>query len=245
MEDFNIELAGIPINVKCKYGENKAFFDGYFTSKEPFFTVEPNEKIMEEVQNGFDELNEEEGLPQAYYSETFLENNAIHILVSDKLIEYDVLMLHGSALSIDGKGIVFSAKSGTGKSTHTRLWREAFGSRVQMINDDKPMIRVDEKKIYGTPWNGKHRLSSNVSVPLNAIVKLERSAENHILPLSVKDSLVLLMKQTYVSDELSKNALIMNLYIKLVATVPFYKLECNMDPEAAQVAYNGLICNKP
>lgn len=245
MEDFNIELANIPINVKCKYEENKAFFDGYFTSKEPFFTVEPYEKIMIEVQKGFDELNEEQGLPKQHYSETFLENNAIHILVSDKLIEYNVLMLHGSALAIDGKGIVFSAKSGTGKSTHTRLWREAFGSRVQMINDDKPMIRVDEKKIYGTPWNGKHRLSSNISVPINAIVKLERSTENNILPLNVKDSLELLMKQTYVSDEQRKNALIMNLYIKLVATVPFYKLECNMDPKAAQVAYKGLLCNKP
>lgn len=245
MEDFNIELAGIPIRIKCEHKENRDFFDGYFTSKEPVFTVKPNNDILEEVQRGFDELNEEEGLSKKHYSDSFLENNAIHILVSDSLIEYDVLMLHGSALAIDGKGIVFSAKSGTGKSTHTKLWREAFGSRVQMINDDKPMIRVDEKKIYGTPWNGKHRLSNNVSVPVNAVIKLERSAKNHVLPLTVKDSLELLMKQTYVSDKQSKNALIMNLYIKLVATVPFYRLGCNMNPEAAQVAYKGLIFNKP
>ena len=77
----------------------------------------------------------------------FLENNALHILIADKFLEYNILMLHGSALSMHDEGIIFTAKSGTGKSTHARLWREAFGSKVQMINDDKPMINVDELKV--------------------------------------------------------------------------------------------------
>ncbi len=83
---------------------------------------------------------------------------------------YDTVLFHGSALAIDGDGYLFTAKSGTGKSTHTRLWRERFGDRVVMINDDKPLLHIDAGSViaYGTPWNGKHRLGTNASVPLRA-----------------------------------------------------------------------------
>lgn len=241
VEDFNIELAGIPLNVKCKYKENMAFFDGYYTTKDPVFTVEPDEKDIKSVQEDFDFLNKTEGNPIIGYSDSFLENNAIHILAAEKLLEYNVLMLHGSALAIDSNGIIFTAKSGTGKSTHTRLWREVFGSRVLMVNDDKPLIRVDEAKVYGTPWDGKHHLSCNISVPLKAIVKIERSPGNKVTPVNVKEALTVLMKRTHVPSEQSKRVSIMDLYIKLIKKVPFYRLECNMDPEAAQVAYKALI----
>ena len=241
VEDFNIELANIPINVKCKYEENKAFFEGYYTTKDPVFTIEPTKELLESVQRDFDVLNESEGNPKVDYPENFLENNAIHILIVDKLCEYNVIMLHGSALAIDDNGIIFTAKSGTGKSTHTRLWREVFGSRVQMVNDDKPLISVDEMKVYGTPWNGKHHLSQNIAVPLKSIVKLERATENQVKPLGVKEALDVLMKRTHVPTNPSQRALVMNLYLKLVGNIPFYKLECNMDPEAAQVAYKTII----
>lgn len=119
-------------------------------------------------------MNATEGQSQIRYGKSFLENNAIHILVADKLVDYNVLMLHGSALAFDGEGIIFSVKSGTGKSTHSRHWREVFGSRVRMIND-KPMLNINEMKVYGTPWNGKHRLGNNNSAPIKAIVKIERA----------------------------------------------------------------------
>lgn len=244
MESFNIELAGIPLNVKCKYEENKAFFIGYYTDKDPFFSVEPTEEILESVQKDFDVLNESEGNPKVRYSESFLENNAIHILIADQLSEYNTIMLHGSALTIDSEGIIFTAKSGTGKSTHTRLWREVFGSRVQMVNDDKPLIRVDEMKVYGTPWDGKHHLSNNIATPLKAIVKIERAAKNQIKQIGIKEALTVLMKRTHIPTDSSKRAIIMDLYLKLVGCISFYKLECNMDQEAARVAYNAIINNK-
>ncbi len=243
MEDFNIELASIPINVKCKHTENKIFFKEYYTAKNPCFTVETSEELLDSIQEDFDVLNESEGNPKICYSESFLENNAIHILIADQLCKYNTLMLHGSAIAIDGDGIIFTAKSGTGKSTHTRLWRELFGSRVRMINDDKPFIRVDVQKVYGTPWNGKHHLSCNDSVPLKAIVKIIRAKENRIEKISVKESLDLLMKRTHVPTEPSKRALVMGLYLQLIKNISFYKLECNMNPDAAQVAYKALIDN--
>ena len=241
VEDFNIELAGIPLNIRYNYEENKTFFDQYFTTNNPVFSVEPTDRIIESVQKDFDILNESESNPKICYSKSFLENNAIHILIADKLIDYNVLMLHGSALSIDGKGIIFTAKSGTGKSTHSKLWREVFGSRVQMINDDKPLIRVDTMEVYGTPWNGKHHLSTNTSAPLNAIVKIERALNNKIIPIDTKNALSLLMERTHVPTDPGKRAFIMTLYLKLIKNIPFYKLECNMDPDAVRVAYNTLI----
>ena len=84
---------------------------------------------------------------------------------------------------MDGAAYLFTAPSGTGKSTHTRLWREVFGDRVWMINDDKPMLRISENLVtaYGTPWNGKHHISRNASAPLKAIVQLNRGKENIIM----------------------------------------------------------------
>ena len=112
----------------------------------------------------------------------------LHALLAEKLVAYGALLMHGSALCMDGNAYIFTAKSGTGKSTHARLWREAFGDRVWMINDDKPMIRVDEMRVYGTPWDGKHHLSRNASAPLKAIVKLERAEENRVAPLAKADA---------------------------------------------------------
>ena len=241
MEDFNIELAGIPLRIICKYKENREFFDGYYTDKTPKFVIEPTEDFIRGVQVDFDHLNDTEGHARISYEEHFLENNAIHILVADKLVEYNVLMLHGSAISMNGEGIIFTAKSGTGKSTHARLWREVFGSKVQMINDDKPMISIDEMKAYGTPWDGKHHLSSNTSVPIKAIVKIERAKENIIERISVKEAIDLLMKQTYISRDPAKNVRILDLYTKLIEKVSFYRLKCNMEHEAAKVAWEELI----
>lgn len=94
-----------------------------------------------------------------------------------------------SAVALDGQAYLFTAPSGTGKSTHTRLWREVFGERAVMVNDDKPLIQVREDAIYvcGTPWNGKHNLDSNQKVPIKGICLLERGTVNHIETISAAD----------------------------------------------------------
>ena len=100
------------------------------------------------------------------------------------MISYDTILFHGSVIAVDGIGYLFTAKSGTGKSTHTRLWREYFGDRAAMVNDDKPLLKITDSSViaYGTPYNGKHRLGTNISVPLKAICILTRAADNHIEP---------------------------------------------------------------
>lgn len=242
MEDFRIELAGVPIRVNCRFRENRVFFKEYLTEKEERFTVEPSADDLAQMQADFDRMDQAEGIPKHQRAEAFLENNAIHALLAEKLVAYDVLLMHGSALCMDGQGIIFTAKSGTGKSTHARLWREAFGSRVWMVNDDKPLLRITEigVTVWGTPWDGKHRLSQNAGVPLKAIAKLERSATNHIAPMAKADAFPVLMKQCFISRNPATLARIMDLEKRLLNAVDFYTLGCNMERSAAVVAWEGI-----
>ena len=242
MEDFCIELAGIPARVICRFKDNRTFLSDYVTENRPLFTLEPTEDDLIRMQADFDRMDEADGIPRHRRTEEFLENNAIHALLAEKLVPYDVLLTHGSALCMDGAGYIFTAKSGTGKSTHARLWREAFGSRVWMVNDDKPLLKIGEAGItvWGTPWDGKHRLSRNASAPLKAIVSLCRDEKNHIEPMEKADAFPVLMKQCFISRNPATMARIMDLEKRLLDAVDFYTLGCNMEPEAAKVAWEGM-----
>ncbi len=106
--------------------------------------------------------------------------------------------LHSSAVVVDGYAYLFSADSGTGKSTHTGLWLEHFKEKAFIINDDKPVLRLENGQwfVYGTPWSGKTDLNINVKAKLGAIVFLERAKENHITPIEVKEAIPLFFNQT-------------------------------------------------
>lgn len=246
---ITVEIAGVTARILCRFPENYEFLLPYQTEKAPAFTVE---LTPEDIDFSLTHLRRYFGERSAPYSDSFLENVSIQNVLSKKLLEYGVLALHGSALCMDGEAIVFTAKSGTGKSTHARLWRENFGDRVWMINDDKPMIRLENGKaiVYGTPWDGKHHLSRNASAPLKAIVKLEREAENHIEPLERADAFQLLMTHGVVTRrgpmKLSGEAKLraMALETALLDAAAFYRLGCNMDPDAARTAWEGIRKNQ-
>lgn len=143
---------------------------------------------------------------------------------------------------MDGEAVIFTANSGTGKSTHSRLWREMFGDQVWMINDDKPLLRIGEESVlvFGSPWDGKHHLSRNASAPLKAIVKLERAEVNHIEPIKKEEAFPILMKQCYVSRNPATTLRTLDLIQRLLRMTDFFKLGCNQDPEAAGVAWEGI-----
>ncbi|MBQ4225511.1 MAG: hypothetical protein II664_04255 [Oscillospiraceae bacterium] len=242
MEKLNIEIAGVSAGVVCSYPENIEFLRDYKTDREPLFTVSPRRDDLERMQADFDRMDEAAGIPKHIRQEGFLENNAIHAMLAEKMTEHGVLLMHGSALCIDGEAIIFTAPSGTGKSTHSRLWREVFGERVFMINDDKPFLRFADDIVYacGSPWNGKHHLGRNVCVPLKAIVSLERAEENSIVPMSKADAFPVLIKQAYKSRDAASMRHIAALEKLLIDKVRFYKLSCNMEHDAAVTAYNTI-----
>lgn len=187
--------------------------------------------------------NELEGIPVQEYSDAYLETLAVYRKIADHLVHRDTILFHGSAIAVDGRAVLFTAKSGTGKSTHTKLWREAFGDRAVMVNDDKPLLRVTEEGVLvcGTPWDGKHRISTNCMMPLEAICILERGQENQVFPLAARQALPMLMQQSHRSKDPAAVAQLLKVLDKLSQKVRFYRLECNMDPEAAQVAYKAML----
>lgn len=151
------------------------------------------------------------------------------------------MLLHSSAVVYKDKAYLFSAASGTGKSTHTQLWLKQFeGSYI--LNDDKPAIMLTDKGIfaYGTPFSGKTDWNVNKGVPLQAICALERGTENVIEPLSEDEALFWIMNQTVRPYEEERMAQMLDVLDAVIKHVPTYKLHCNMDPEAAIVSYNGM-----
>ena len=162
--------------------------------------------------------------------------------ISELLPKYDRVLFHGSSLAIDGHGVLFTAKSGTGKSTHTRLWRQEFGQRVKMVNDDKPFLHISEDGItlYGTPWRGKHALGENCSAPLETIVFVNRGEVNRMESVTPRELYPLLLQQTYTPEDPKAMVKTLALVERLSRQVSLKKLYCNMDPEAAHVALAGI-----
>ena len=160
-----------------------------------------------------------------------------------KLIDFDGMMLHSSAVVVDDRAYLFSAASGTGKSTHTELWLQKFGDRAYILNDDKPAIRQINGVWHacGTPWSGKYDLSKPTCVPLAGIAFLNRDTTNHIERYTGPMVAFELMNQTLRrEEEMEKTLAVM---ARIAQEVPIWKLFCNMDLEAAEVAYNAMSGN--
>ena len=159
-----------------------------------------------------------------------------------KLLDYNGIMLHASAVVVDDKAYLFSAPCGTGKSTHTGLWLELFGDRAYILNDDKPAIRVMDDGIYayGTPFSGKHDISENKKVKLQGICFIERSEKNYISPM---DTVMAISRLHHASTRnLPAEKLIRELEVidKIVKKIPIWKMGCLPDFDAVQLAYRTM-----
>lgn len=148
-------------------------------------------------------------------------------------------MLHSSAVVLDGRAYLFSAPSGTGKSTHTSLWLKAFGERAVILNDDKPAIMIREHGVTacGTPWSGKSNLNINAEFPLQGICVLRRSAENHIEPLPADRAVFSLLDQTIRPEDRDGMDALLTCIDEVAAKVPIWQMGCNVSVEAAQMAH--------
>lgn len=239
---FSIKLADTVIRIDPVFEYIREYCRDYITEEQASFTVrtEPGDIAFERESSAKEA--EREGRVDGIYSDAYLETLAVYRNIAERMLAYGTLLFHGSAIAVDGMGYLFTAKSGTGKSTHTRLWRERFGNRAVMVNDDKPLLKVTEDSViaYGTPWDGKHRLSTNCSVPLKAICILTRSEENHIEEISPGEAYQMLLQQTYRPKNGAFMLQTLELIDRVMKNIRFYRLGCNMSPEAARVAFEGM-----
>ena len=176
------------------------------------------------------------------WPEDLLEYITTGMYFYQQLLNHGGMRLHSSAVVVDGRAYLFTAESGTGKSTHTGLWLQQFGQRAYILNDDKPAIRLKDGVwyAYGTPWSGKHDISRNVEVPLAGIAVVERGLTNEIEPFGGIEAIGALMKQMNRPKKAEYRVKLMQLMNQLMAEVPIWKLRCNMDPQAAIVSYEAM-----
>lgn len=226
------EFAGKTVEVNSLHEAVHRYCAAYRTDAPADFSVTISQEDIE-----YERAREE----TPGHADAYLEELAVYRKVSEKMPYYDTILFHGSVIAVDGAAYVFTAKSGTGKSTHTALWRRLFGDRAVMVNDDKPLLHVgDVVTAYGTPYDGKHKLSNKIAVPVKAVCILERAEENSIVKITRSEAYPMLVQQAYRPADIAAMQKTLSLIDKMADSVELYRLGCNMDPDAARVAYEGM-----
>lgn len=242
MGEFTIKIAGFSAGVTSLFASTKDYCVRYLSQDEPQCRITVTREDLEFQQEFLRQEALEEGIKIRKFTDPFLERAAIQRKLADFLFEQGVLMTHGSTVAVDGRAYLFTAKCGTGKSTHTRLWRQVFGDRAAIVNDDKPFLKLTDNGILacGSPWSGKHGLDTNIIVPLQGICILERGKENRIARILPEEALPMLLHQTHCPLALQNREPFEALVLQLAQTVPLWRMECNMDPQAADISHKAM-----
>lgn len=256
-ERFWVRLAGMPIWLEAKYPYTYGLFEDYVISPsetENKIYVQWREQAGLPVREPFSvtdqEIEEEQQCTEQCpdgYSADYLESLAVYRKISEALLWKNILLFHCSAIRYKGKVYLFTAPSGTGKSTHARLWREFLGEELEMVNDDKPLLGFEpngQVMAYGTPYGGKDNLQSNISGPVKGILVLAQGEENKIQRMSYGEAYPLLFHQTYVNRKQKKAVTRTMDLVGRLALLPVYHMECTISREAAVMAYGTLTGDK-
>lgn len=234
---FQIKLAEKVIRIHNHYSYVEKLCSGYLVSDAVAFDLEieiPEENIQQERDKA-----------EERFSLAYCESICIYREISLKLLNFGTMVLHGAVIDCEGKGIAFLARSGTGKSTHIRLWKQLWGERVTIINGDKPLISYKEDSgefiAYGTPWCGKENWGCNSRTVLHAVCFLVRGPKNRIRPMDSSEVVMKIFHQLLVPVEEKLLSQEMDLVDLLLERISFFELTCNMETEAAEAAYHAMI----
>ena len=231
--DLYYKIAGVNIKMDS-FGRTVEQAERYRISPcaEVDFTVESNrEKYLEKYPFCSDDIAEYMTTGGSFYRQ---------------LLNFNGLMLHSSAVVLDGKAYLFAADPGTGKSTHTQKWLDKFGDRAFILNDDKPALRLIDGVwyAYGTPWSGKYDISVNTRAPIAGIAMIERAEINEMEPFAGAEAIHAILKQVNRPKDLQYRVKLMELLDKLMTMVPIWRFKCNnYAPDAVEVSYAAM-CGK-
>lgn len=232
----DIKIADIPIRLNNRFPDLKCFCAGYETCEHP--------KIELSVSQA--ELDQERSKQAQLFTDGYLETVCMYRKLALEVLEHKTFLLHASVIEVDGAGYGFLARSGTGKTTQTRLWLEHFGSQARVINGDKPLIQMVQNGAtwefiaYGTPWCGKENMGCNASVPLKAMFILERSIVPACEPASQEYIIDHLFHQLLMPEKPKQTMLLLNMVNRLLETVPCYRLACDMSDDSVVAALSVL-----
>ncbi len=232
--NFKIRIADLNLLLNCKYTYTKKLCEDFLCEADKVdMTAKTYDSEIE---------TERENYVGEQLSLGYCESICLYRNIAEQLPHFDGFVFHGAALNINGKGVVFTARSGVGKTTHISLLLKNYPDNISIINGDKPIIRkVDgEWRIYSTPWAGKEGMKTNSFAPLSSIVLLERSAENFIERVSPADHFDAICKQIYLPKKGDMQLKTLDLIDDMAKSISFLRLGCNISDEAARTSYEAL-----
>lgn len=232
---FKIKIADIVVSIENVYKYVEYVCKDYiYDGEECDFSVKSSVELINEERQKVSDEN--------LFSDAFVENILIYRMICLNLLKYDAFVMHAAVIGVGDKAYAFTAKSGTGKSTHISLWKRLLGDKVYVINGDKPIMRFigDKLFVYGTPWCGKEMWNTNVKAELANLCFLERGDVNEIESLSPGESVSLVMKQILIPKDSFGVIKTFDLVDKMLRRVALWKLKCNISLEAAVVAYEKM-----
>lgn len=241
MQRFTLTLAEVPISATVQFPSTREYCAEWETPE-----ATPVEHVTISEQDIAAEREPHTPPSQAEaFSSSYLETLALYRAIAQCMADHDAILFHGSVIEVDGKVYIFTAPSGTGKSTHARLWRELLGSQARMINDDKPLLRFNTGaagtiQAYGTPWRGKHMLGTNIHAPVKGICVLHQAPKNTMTRLSSAQSLPLLLQQTFRPKEADSLEKTLAMIMRMAAELPVWSMGCTPTLDAAALSYTTM-----
>ncbi len=234
MEAFYIKLAELIVKMESKYDHTHRYCSDYIVDAADCEIV---------AQTSDDEIDEELRLYEGPHSREYCEGICLYRSIAEQLPFFDRFVFHGAAIEANGKGYIFTAPSGTGKSTHISLWMKVFGDRVSIINGDKPIVRITESgaTVYSSPWAGKEGWSTNSFADIGGICLIRRGDQNKIKRISPSEYFDELMHQVYIPKNSQAMLKTLELIDALAKVVPFYLLECDISEEAARTSFEAMV----
>lgn len=195
----------------------------------------------------FIKITEEDIIAQRNASEEDFENDyleyvAVYRKIADEILSFDAFVMHGTVIKVNNTGIMFTAISGTGKTTHMLYWMRLLGDRLTVINGDKPIIRFLDgvPYAYGTPWCGKEKLNTNDRVILSDICLIERGEVDQSMLATQLDVFSHFIKQIYRPSKTELINKTFDLAGKLFKFSNLRKFKCRKNISAAKTAYKAI-----
>lgn len=243
--DYRIKLANRIIGISSLHDEVYNLCKDYLTEENEDFHVFVTQADIDFERNKSIQESLLEGLVPCDYPDSYLETLAVYRKIATTITAYDTWLMHGAVVGVDGEAVLFTAKSGVGKTTHIGLWLKQIPGAF-VVNGDKPLIRRTESgfEAYGTPWAGKEGMQKNTSLPLKVICFIERGEVNEIERVDFSEFYPMLIQQSFRPADPEGMVKTMGFIKALGGNVPLYRLRCNMEDEAAKVAYEGIYGRK-
>lgn len=236
MINFKIKIADIVIDINAFNESTKKYCEDFLSNENSDLTITMTQEDLENEKH----VNED---GKVYASE---EISALYRRIADLFIERNIVVFHGSSFKVGNYAFIVTARSGVGKSTHVGLLKKLLGDKLTYINDDKPLLEVNDNDLmlYSSPWNGKERRGNDIKAPLKAVIFLNRGNNTYKQLTNNQEVYFRLLSQIYLPRDKFKREKALKLIDVLLKRVNFYEINVNKEIESASLTYERIIKNE-